>query len=185
MKRFLGAMLILVFLLSATACGGGRTSGTETILLEDMGRAVSIDYGSKTITDGSDVYRYQISGDYCIITYPNDAEYWIHDVYNLGTEGYDPERYIPGNVLAGLLEQQRITGKNADSAIRLMETLVCLAVIGIGVWGVHTPEKALWLRTGWLYKDAEPTDFGLTMGRIGGFVTIILGLTALLLVLLG
>ena len=56
-----------------------------------------------------------------------------------------------------------------------MNILVGLVAIVIGLINVISPETGWYLSHGWRFKDAEPSDASLTLGRIGGVVAIIFG----------
>lgn len=51
-----------------------------------------------------------------------------------------------------------------------------LAVIGLGAAQVRHPRFFWYLSEGWKFRDAEPSDLALGLGRLGGVVTIIVGL---------
>lgn len=51
-----------------------------------------------------------------------------------------------------------------------------LVLIGLGTLAVVNPRLAWYLSDGWKFRDAEPSDAALVMARIGGVVTVLIGL---------
>ena len=56
-----------------------------------------------------------------------------------------------------------------------MNIIVGIVVILVGIFNLADPYHAWYLRDGWRYKDAEPSDAALLMGRISGGIAIVLG----------
>ena len=186
MKRFLMVLLVMALLLSLTACGPRLKTGTEEVWLEDAGVSVTIDYDEKTIHCGDDLYMYQVTSDYCQIRYPNGAAYWDYGFYHIPDDDYDPERYLPAEVLLPLLENERqVREKAANSSETVPAIFGCVLMLGMGLWAVIAPETLLFLRGGWMYKYAEPTDFALTMERIAGVAMIILAAVLFAMLIFG
>jgi hypothetical protein len=50
-----------------------------------------------------------------------------------------------------------------------------LLFIIIGVVNLFFPQVGWYMTEGWKFKDAEPNDAALIMGRIGGFISVIIG----------
>ena len=55
----------------------------------------------------------------------------------------------------------------------MAKLLGIVLLIGLGIVQLVFPEILWYLRRGIWYRDAEPSDFALVMGRIGGVVIII------------
>lgn len=53
---------------------------------------------------------------------------------------------------------------------------VGVLLIAVGLFNLLAPEQAWYFSKGWQFKDAEPSDGALYMGRISGVVIIILGI---------
>ncbi|KEO84154.1 DUF6199 family natural product biosynthesis protein [Tumebacillus flagellatus] len=60
-----------------------------------------------------------------------------------------------------------------------MNTLFALIIILIGVLNVLFPQAAWYLRAGWQFKNAEPSDAALIMGRVSGVIAILIGIVFL------
>lgn len=52
-------------------------------------------------------------------------------------------------------------------------------LILIGLFNLITPETSWYLKYGWRYKDAEPSEAAIVFGRIGGVVAILIGIVLL------
>lgn len=57
-----------------------------------------------------------------------------------------------------------------------MNILFGLILIVIGVVNAAWPEVGWHLSEGWKFKDAEPSDTALFLGRLGGIVAIVAGI---------
>ena len=71
--------------------------------------------------------------------------------------------------------------KNWDSVF--LVGLVCLIIIGLCIVDIIHPDIFYRLRYGLWVQNAEPTEFAMTMSRIGGIVGIVLSVILFLLVL--
>jgi len=49
-------------------------------------------------------------------------------------------------------------------------------LIVIGLWNVISPQSAWYFNYGWRFKDAEPSDEALSVGRFGGAVALFIGI---------
>ena len=56
-----------------------------------------------------------------------------------------------------------------------MNFLGGIVIILIGIFNLADPYRAWYLRYGWRYKDAEPSDAALLTTQIGGGIAIVLG----------
>lgn len=169
-KRMLILLLLLALIL--TACGG------ETVkTVEYRGMAFTLDMENGTVTHDGTVYRYEAEthGDSSRYTvfYPDGASYTMSWSGNIGTGGgtggyYDADR-MDGDILVDLLRDNLPKEKDPD------RFLLCLLVIGLGVFHAAAPYAVWYLHRGWYYRDAEPSELSLTAARIGGIVLIIFG----------
>ena len=168
--RILAAVLLAAVLL--TGCGG-----SSTYEVASLWGVVTIDPEAKTLTCGSNVYAYEITASETVTTttirYPNGATYYRHSSGMTGhsshSEDYDENRYIPGDVLISLLEQEYPREKKGSTFLGL----VCIAM---GVWGIAKPESLWYLGYGWRYRNAEPSDAALIVERLSGVLCIVVGL---------
>lgn len=167
--RILAALLTLALLL--TACGGGQVSEVTT-----AHGTLTIDTGSQTITHGSDVYRYDLSGNTTTIHYPNGAVYHTTVDSVSGSSGwsydYDPHTYIPGDVLFSALPTAAIQ----PGTSRLGQVVLGLVCIVLGGVTVAFPKGMWFLAFGWRYRDSEPSEVALVLDRLGGGLLILMGI---------
>lgn len=175
MKR----VFLMLLAVSALLCGcaGKRLSvNTDHTAIND-GIVFSIDTENQTITDGKDVYRYSVEKNSITIIYPNNATYsWFSAGYGSSSGDYDDRRYISGMILAQALSQAGPKKSGTDPNLVLFG-LVCTA---IGLWQSISPDSVWYLRHGWKFRNAEPSDIALGLTRLGGGLAIIIGVIAFL-----
>ena len=172
MKRSIFLVLCLLAAILLTACGGRRENPN---IFEKDGFTVNREAG--TITHGEDVYTYEISGggsgSSIRITYPNGATYFWEWIGNGGHGGwsddYDPVRYTDGDTLIDLVNFQPPRESSGNPLLGLL-------VIALGIWNLAAPRTAWYLSYGWRFKDAEPSDAALVLGRVGGGAAVCIGL---------
>ena len=138
-----------------------------------------MDREAGTITHGEDVYTYAISGggssSTIRITYPNGATYhWTwsgNSGYGSGgwSDDYDPERYADGDTLMELVNFQPPRESSGSPLLGLL-------AIAVGIFNLAVPRTAWYLSYGWRFKDAEPSDAALALGRLGGGIAVFAGL---------
>lgn len=173
MKRVLFLVMVMGFLL----CGCSAQKALPYTVEKD-GTIFTVDRENRTVTDGKDVYRYDVEENKITITYPNDATYsWSTSgasgitVGAGGSSGnYDESRYISGRTLTEVLS--RMPPESGFDSGRILFGLICLA---IGLWNTASPDTAWYFRRGWHYRDAEPSDAALELTRIGGIFAILIG----------
>lgn len=176
MKRFLLLCMTVCFVFLA-ACTG--SSGDPNIYdVEYNGKTYTVDQNNRTITADGYVCQFEISGggnstDF-EVTYPNGSTYWRRWSGSSGYGGmspdYDETRYVSGDTLWSVLEQGR-PGAQKNSGY----WFIGLLLVGFGIFEAVSPRTSWYISYGWRYKDAEPSDLALGLGRIGGIVIIIAG----------
>ena len=202
MKRMIAIVLLAVTVLTLAACQQAP-EGTISRYITKDGETVTllINFDEKTITasddrygnvigDASqkkgDVYHYTFDNGNITITYPNGATWW-ENATDTGAVGgwdgdYDTKRYISGMTLGQELTlAYQYARKNWDEVVIM--GFVCLITIGVGVLGITHPELGYKLRYGLWVQNAEPTEFAITMSRIGGVICIVGGVITFLVVL--
>lgn len=166
MRRFLLPLLLLCLLL--TGCG---TAKKEPAVYEVNG--FTIDKEAQTITKGEDVYQYTISGSKVTILYPNGAEYfWNYgDTFGYGgwSDDYDPARYASGDALLNVIAYQAPRSSGGNGGFGLL-------LAAVGLFDLLAPRVSWYLAYGWRFKDAEPSDAALAVGRIGGGIALLAGI---------
>ena len=176
MKKVTTLLLILLILstpLSLCAC----SEETTTYTVDKGGKTYTVDSKNETLFDGIHTYKYTFSGDsssYKIdITYPNGSTFhWTQSEfagYGAQSDNYDEELYVSGEVLCDVIATKAPTPSNP------VKFIAVIFLIGIGLFNAAVPHVAWYLSYGWRYKDAEPSDFSLGFGRIGGIIAIIVG----------
>lgn len=61
-----------------------------------------------------------------------------------------------------------------------MDGFLGFIILAIGIFNTVSPRTAWFLDVGWKFKDAEPSEEGLGLKRLGGIVMIIIGLAVML-----
>ncbi|MGN0978156.1 MAG: DUF6199 family natural product biosynthesis protein [Faecousia sp.] len=171
MKQLYVLLLIVSVLLCG--CSGKLSSGERTVIRE--GTEYIIDTEKGTITEGGDVYWFSVERNRVTITYPDGGTYaWEKDGgvgYGSVSADYDGSRYVSGSVLAEVLAEVPLRDTGTDIGM-VIGGLACLV---IGLWSALFPQTVQYLRHGWRYRDAEPSDMALTVTRLGGILASILG----------
>lgn len=172
-NRAAAFVLTFLLLLLLTGC---REKPSPICTITYMDQEYTLDQVKQTITHSGDVYHYQFSGNEITLEYPNQATYSQTDyggsIASGWTENYDDARYVPGDVLIGVL--------HADSppSRRTGNPLIGLLFLAVGLWNAISPYSSWYLSHGWRYKNAEPSDLALGLTRAGGIFAILLGILA-------
>lgn len=195
MKRKIAVVLILVLLLTLTACGRAP-KGTEIQIVEKNGEELFVVYhfAEQTITvgktlstaygpdgellweeDRKDQYSYEYEDGDITITYPNGATYWESASANGAIGGwdgdYDTDRYVDGMTLAMQLNQAyRNAGKDWDYVV--IAALFGIVMIIVGIFMIKDPETMIQWEYGLRFYHVEPTEFYIGATRVSGVVLI-------------
>jgi len=177
-RRIFGLLLLLALLL--TACGESEPR-SSVYPVEYLGTTYYVDVSQGTITCGEDLYRFTVSasGDTrrTTITYPNGATYFWSEGNSVGaggaSEGYDSVRYVDGLTLINIIDQ---AGPSRSTRERSGNPLFGFVCILIGALNLAFPQVGWYLRYGWHFKDAEPSDLAIGLARLGGGVVILIGI---------
>lgn len=179
MKRISAILVLLLCLVLLTSCG----PETQTVYtVENNGISYTVDTVNGTIFDGKYTYTYMIrgtgSGSQTTITYPNGATYYWSWHGNVGSGGwsddYDDRMYVKGSTLRDILSMARPRQQEKSG-----NPLIGLLLIGLGIWNAVSPQTAWYLSHGWRFKDAEPSEMALGLNRIGGVISIVVGVIAM------
>ena len=176
MTKIFAVMLCILLVISLSACASSKPS---VYTVQREGKELTVDRVSQTISDGTHTYRYSISGDsggYSIhITYPDGSGYnWSVQSsgngaffgYGGGSKDYRDERYVQGETLCDLLEDEIPEESNPA------QFLVIIVLLAIGIFNTVSPHTAWYLENGWRFKNAEPSDLALGMTRFAGIVFV-------------
>lgn len=172
-NRTAAFVLTFLLLLLLTGC---REKPSPIRTITYMDQEYTLDQVKQTITHSGDVYHYQFSGNEITLEYPNQATYSQTDyggsIASGWTENYDDARYVPGDVLIGVLHT------DSPPSRRTGNPLIGLLFLAVGLWNAISPYSSWYLSHGWRYKNAEPSDLALGLTRAGGIFAILLGILA-------
>lgn len=173
MKDVKRQVCILIVMLSLLLCACGETSTVYTI--EKNHVSYEVDTENKTISDGTNVYQYEFSGNkssYNVnITYPDGSTYWFRmsggSGYGGWSDDYDEERYVDGDTLSDVLLEK------APKEVKSGNVLAALLFAVVGIFYIVSPYTAWYLGYGWRYKNAEPSDSALGANRVIGVIAVV------------
>ncbi len=179
MKRFWSVFVALLLILSLWGCAQQE----QVYTIDRNGTVFSIDTENRTISDGTHTYHYMLSDNgsstTVTITYPNGSTFW-DKVSNGGSgssgwsDDYKADAYVSGWTLADVVRQTIPKPANTGKII------AGLVLIALGILEIAFPQGLWYLRYGWHFKNAEPSDVALILGRVGGVVVMILGVVLML-----
>ena len=179
MKKIYPALLCTLIVVVLCSCSFSKTGRSATYTVTKYGMDYVVDYDKGTISDGTYIYRYELSGGskgYSInITYPDASTYWwtaqnngsFSSGYGGWSDDYNENRYVDGRTLCDVLEE------NVPKEKESKNILVILFLFVIGIFNIVSPATAWYLEYGWRYKNAEPSGLALGMNRFGGVIAII------------
>lgn len=179
-RRFL---LILVALVLALLCGCTQEN-TGRYDMEFRGERYTVDLDAGSITHKGELYLFAKEGtgdsvSYTIV-YPNSARYFYNKTgmtANMSwSDGYDDERYVDGETLVDLLQEQKPQSKGSGFSV-----IGGILLILMGIPMILLPEVVFFISYGWMLKNAEPSDGMITYTRICGGVFILIGIVVLFL----
>lgn len=177
MKQFLALVMVLLILVLA-----GCSAEEPMTVTDRYGDRYTIDPENGTITDGTYTYLYTYEGDSEVfqirIEYPNGATYHYSESHGFGTGShsalYSEEFYRPGDRLADVLAE------NIGSKVSARNALAIAILVGLGIFAVISPQTLWYLKYGWHFRDAEPSDAAIAFTRISGGVCIVIAVIMLL-----
>ena len=179
-KNIVSALLCGVCALFLFAACGETQPMETSYTVTNTGKEFVIDTAGQTITNSGDVYRYEISGNDITVIYPDGSSYWRsysdNGWYGGWSEDYSEGRYVSGDTLLDVLSQRRNTdGASSSSANKGVAILLIL----LGVFNAIWPRVSWYLSYGWRFKDAEPSDMAMGVGRFSGVAIAVIGLIML------
>ncbi len=137
------------------------------------GVTYTIDPVSRTITDGTLTCDYSISGNGITVTHPDGFSYTKSGNNYMGTGPLSGERSdnwdYDGFIAA--LEEHREKG-----SIPWGRKFLGLLLMAAGGLSLAKPEWDWFLRRGWMYKDAEPSEAYLGVTRFSGIALLLVGI---------
>lgn len=177
MKRY--AILVIVFFLALSLCACSPSQESYTTYTVQNGETVyTVDTENCTISDGTNVYRYEGTIRSVNITYPDGSTYWWHteNTFSYGgwSDDYDPDRYVAGDVLRDVLRGSAPAERSSKNG-----PLIFL-LLAVGILNTVSPSMAWYLQYGWRFKDAEPSDMALGLNRVGGIAALVIAVIMIL-----
>ena len=165
------AFLLPAMLLLLCACGGEEATRTYTV--ERYGRTYTVDQEARTVTYQGVTYSFAISSGTVTFTAPDGSTAYWHETEQVGSGGWSDgwdESVHPGDL------SDALTHGPGHSRDRSGSPLAGLVLIAVGAFNTLAPSTAWYLSYGWKFKDAEPSEAALGLGRAGGVISILLGL---------
>lgn len=178
MKR---KFLILATLVLALLCGCTKAN-TGPYDVEFRGETYTLDLDAGSITHEGELYLFAKEGTgdsvrYTIV-YPNSAKFFYNKTgmtANMSwSGGYDDVRYVDGETLVDLLQEQQ--PQSRGSGFSFVGGILLIIMGGVMLlW----PEVAFFISYGWMLKNGEPSDGMITYTRVCGGVFILIGIFVL------
>lgn len=183
MKRSILIIFSVIVLLFQTACSSQEVSNPNVYTVTKNGVDYTVDNENKTITDEENIYYFTVNNDKITIIYPDGSSYGWTRTENGGYGGYsldyDEEKYIAGNVLYDILIDGN-PDRNSRTITNSGNVFAAIILIIFGIWNLISPESLWYLNHGWKYKNAEPSEIALAVGRVGGIVALVVAIMLLI-----
>ncbi len=176
-KRLLVLLLCSAMCLSLLcSCSEKQTSYSET----RNGVTYVIDTEANTVSNGTHIYAFTASGkadDYSItVSYPNGASYTANK--HIGSwDGLIDTQYTSGETLVEVIKSAVFDESGVSMPPAKVVAIVFL--IGLGVLNILKPQIFWFLSWGWRYRDAEPSDVALVVGRVSGVIGVMVAIALL------
>lgn len=173
MKRIFCLFTVLCLLfLSACAADKGDPNVYD---VEYGGKIYSVDWINQTISVDGYTCEFKVSGSphdqRFTVVYPDGSTFSGPGWFGTHSEDFDPGKYVSGETLWDVLEQDRPGTRQNSSHAGLGILLVIF-----GIFEAAFPQVSWWLSHSWRYKNAEPSDLALGLGRAVGVIMIIVGI---------
>lgn len=174
--------IVLIWMAGLLALALCACSAETAYTVERRGRAYQVDTEASTVSDGKETYRYTFSGNskaYDLkIEYPDGSSYWWEQRENVGyggsSEDYDESRYTSGDILRDVLAAKAPRASGGYSGIGAL-------LVSLGLFEAIAPRAAWYWGYGWRFKDVEPSEAALWLGRVGGVLAAAVGIVLLFL----
>ena len=167
MKRYLALFCIAVLVL---LCACGR----EPVSTVYEKNGYTVDTEAQTITKGEDVIRYSFgSNGKVTFTYPdNTTTSWSQNGTGTSSLFFDFDRWPGALDRIDVLERDDLPERKTGNPLGLL-------LIPLGILQAVFPQAFWFVNHGWKYRDAEPSELALGLGRVGGVLIDIIGLIML------
>lgn len=180
----LGILLTIIMMLAfLTACSSVEQEAPSVYEVEHNGKTYTVDEENQTIAIDGYVCRFEISNDGSNVnfdvTYPDGSTYWWSEGERGGAGGwsddYNREKYVSGDVLWEVLNLDAQVDTNQGNGSSKYIILGIFLIL-VGAVNAAAPRAMWYIGYGWRYKNAEPSDTALLVGRGGGVIAIIIGI---------
>lgn len=179
MKK-LALVFLLVLLVLLCSCG----TAADVYEVDYGGRVYSVNWEEMTITVEGVVCQFEFTGsaeDHRFEVTYSDGSFWYANgsgnVTSFGwSDDYSAPHYISGDTLHDVVLDTSPAREPVVSGTGLVAGIVLIA---IGVFEAVYPRLGWRLGYGWRFKNAEPSDAALTMGRVWGVIIIVLGVVCI------
>lgn len=188
MKRTI-SVFALIFAAVMLLAGCKKEPLPAVYTVYSYGAPYTIDTENCTISDGTYTYGYEYaaSGRSVDFTYPNGEVYGASiTVANNSIGGvsagaisadYD---YDSGYTDPFTLYRALTSPREKESSSGSNHPFVALLLCGVGIFNLAAPKESWYLSYGWRFKDAEPSHEAITISRIGGGITVVIGVIMLI-----
>lgn len=155
---------------------------TEVYLIDHNGKTFEVNTIDGTINDGKYTYQYEFTGNkknYKLsIIYPDGVRYECSKsggpIVYWSTENVNV-KYSSGENLRDVIVSI------APKAVEVGGIITGILLTAFGILFLVFPEKIIYLHSGWLFKNAEPTELALFLNKIAGIIIIGIGVISVIL----
>ncbi len=164
LKKLLPILFILLLLAGCSS----------TKRVEYGGKYFTVNTKTNTVFDGANSYSYTASGNAVEITYPNGAWYYSGKNGISYSDDYHEtvdKAYTDGGFLA-----EAVRKAEGNPETRLFTIFGGLLLGALGLSMLLFPEIFFYLRYGWMFRNAEPSDGAILWCRFSGGVAILLAI---------
>ena len=168
MGKMLKVLICFIFVFVLAGC-----QNDKSVIKVNLNNKDCIVYVNENkIVDNDNVYTYIISGNRIDITYPDSSSYW-HVSYGDSSgsgwsDNYGNNGYISGEYIVDMLQKYVISENDHNWFGSLMFIL-------LGLLSIVRPYDLWYLRYGFPYKDAKPSEEYIALTRFVGVILIVVG----------
>jgi hypothetical protein len=131
---------------------------------------VKLQGDSYIVKDGDKEYIVMGDRDSLTVEYPNGEKSWVR---SMGDAGFGGGGYVEGYPSAYDFRDLVFHGQKKGEFNGGQFVAAILLLIG-SIISVASPETTWFLKRGWKYRDAEPSDTYISLTRVGGVIGCII-----------
>ena len=163
-RRWLAAVIVLLMLL----CGcQSKTETTYTV------GDIRVDTGAQTVTRDGVTYPYTLVGD-SVTVYCGERRFTLRKTdggwVGAGSLTDSADDVLLARELCGAVLEPIVENRSGK---KLAGRLMALVLVAVSVLFIRKPELAWMMKYGFLFKNAEPSDFILGYFRVGGILGLV------------